>query len=199
MKTISRLVALVAGTGLAYSVIGADGAAGTNPKVRMTTSAGVIELELDAKRAPITTENFLKYVDQGFYDGTVFHRVIPGFMIQGGGFLPGLKQKPTNATIKNEANNGLKNNAGTIAMARTNDPHSASAQFFINTVNNPFLDHREQSPQGWGYAVFGKVTSGMDIVKKIEGVATGNVGPHQNVPRQDVVIQKMERVAAAKK
>lgn len=198
MKTFSRLIAMVAGTGLAYSVVGADAAATANPKLRMTTSAGVIEIELDARRAPLSTENFLKYVDQGTYNGTIFHRVIPGFMIQGGGFAPGMKQKPTAAPIQNEADNGLKNTAGTLAMARTGDPHSATAQFFINTVTNPFLDHKEKSPQGWGYAVFGKVTSGMDIVKKIEGVATGNNGGHQNVPRQDVVIQKIERVKTAK-
>ncbi|HCU53447.1 MAG TPA: hypothetical protein DIC36_03915, partial [Gammaproteobacteria bacterium] len=123
----------------------------------MTTSLGVIDLELDARHSPKTVANFLQYVDSGFYNGTIFHRVIPGFMIQGGGMLPGLKEKPTHAPIQNEADNGLKNTAGTLAMARTSDPHSASAQFFINTVDNAFLDHRGKTLQGWGYAVFGKV------------------------------------------
>ena len=199
MNTINKLITLCFGAGLAYSAVGANGGgAVTNPKVRMTTSAGIVEIELDAKRAPTSTENFLKYVDQGAYDGTIFHRVIPRFMIQGGGFTPGMKQKPTGKPIKNEADNGLKNTAGTIAMARTGDPHSATAQFFINTVDNPFLDHRDKSTQGWGYTVFGKVPNGMDVVKKIEAVPTGNRGMHQNVPREDVVIQKIERVSAAK-
>ena len=199
MNTINKLITLCFGAGLAYSAVGANGGgAVTNPKVRMTTSAGIVEIELDAKRAPTSTENFLKYVDQGAYDGTIFHRVIPRFMIQGGGFTPGMKQKPTGKPIKNEADNGLKNTAGTIAMARTGDPHSATAQFFINTVDNPFLDHRDKSMQGWGYTVFGKVTSGMDVVKKIEAVPTGNRGMHQNVPREDVVIQKIERVNTGK-
>ncbi len=199
MNTINKLITLCFGAGLAYSAVGANGGgAVTNPKVRMTTSAGIVDIELDAKRAPTSTENFLKYVDQGAYDGTIFHRVIPRFMIQGGGFIPGMKQKPTGKPIKNEADNGLKNTAGTIAMARTGDPHSATAQFFINTVDNPFLDHRDKSTQGWGYTVFGKVTSGMDVVKKIEAAPTGNRGMHQNVPREDVVIQKIERVNTAK-
>ncbi len=199
MNTINKLITLCFGAGLAYSAVGANGGgAVTNPKVRMTTSAGIVDIELDAKRAPTSTENFLKYVDQGAYDGTIFHRVIPRFMIQGGGFIPGMQQKPTGKPIKNEADNGLKNTAGTIAMARTGDPHSATAQFFINTVDNPFLDHRDKSTQGWGYTVFGKVTSGMDVVKKIEAAPTGNRGMHQNVPREDVVIQKIERVNTAK-
>ncbi len=171
----------------------ADPAAG-NPKVRMTTSLGAIEIELDAARAPKTTRNFLAYVDKGFYNGTIFHRVIPGFMIQGGGFERGLKQKKTDAPIMNEADNGLKNTVGTIAMARTASPHSASAQFFINTADNHFLNHRDRTVQGWGYAVFGKVTKGMDVVKKIEATPTGTVGPYENVPLQDVVIKKVERV-----
>jgi cyclophilin family peptidyl-prolyl cis-trans isomerase len=169
-----------------------------NPQVRMTTSLGVIELELDAKKAPKTVANFLGYADKGFYDGTIFHRVIPGFMIQGGGFVPGMKEKPTGAKIRNEADNGLKNLAGSVAMARTPDPHSASAQFFINTVDNGFLDHRDKTAQGWGYAVFGKVTRGMDVVKKIEAVATGNAGFHQNVPVKDVMITRIQRLPAAK-
>jgi cyclophilin family peptidyl-prolyl cis-trans isomerase len=169
-----------------------------NPQVRMTTSLGVIELELDARKAPKTVANFLAYVDKGFYNGTIFHRVIPGFMIQGGGMTPGMKEKPARAPIPNEADNGLKNISGTVAMARTPDPHSASAQFFINTVDNGFLDHRGKTPQGWGYAVFGKVTKGMDVVKKIEQVATGNAGMHQNVPLRDVVITRIERLPTAK-
>lgn len=163
-----------------------------HPQVRLTTSLGVIELELDPQKAPKTVANFLQYVDSGFYNGTIFHRVIPGFMIQGGGMLPGMKEKPTRAPIANEADNGLKNVAGTIAMARTMDPDSASAQFFINTVDNPPLDHRAKTMQGWGYAVFGKVTKGMDVVKKIEAVQTGNAGMHENVPVKDVVITKAE-------
>jgi len=198
MNIIHKLITLCVGAGLAYSAVGANGGGVTNPKVRMTTSAGIVEIELDAKRAPLSTENFLNYVDEGAYDGTIFHRVIPRFMIQGGGFTPGMQQKPTGKPIKNEADNGLKNTAGTIAMARTGDPHSATAQFFINTVDNPFLDHRDKSTQGWGYTVFGRVTSGMDVVKKIEAVPTGNRGMHQNVPREDVVIQKIERVKTGK-
>ncbi len=165
-----------------------------HPQLRLTTSLGAIELELYPDKAPLTVKNFLGYVDSGFYNGTIFHRVIPGFMIQGGGFRPGLDQKPAGAPIRNEAGNGLKNLAGTLAMARTSEPHSASAQFFINTVDNPALDHRDQSPRGWGYAVFGKVTKGLDVVKKIESVATGRAGPHQNVPQRDVVLEKIERL-----
>ncbi len=161
-----------------------------NPNVRMTTSLGIIEIELDAQRAPATVKNFLGYVESGFYNGTIFHRVIPGFMVQGGGMMPGMKEKPTGAKIQNEADNGLKNLAGTLAMARTSDPHSASAQFFINTVDNSFLDHRDKTMQGWGYAVFGKITKGMDVVKKIEAVQTSNAGMHQNVPNEAVLIKK---------
>ncbi len=168
--------------------------AAQNPQVRMTTSAGVIELELDAKRAPETVKNFMNYVERGFYSGTIFHRVIPGFMIQGGGFRPGMDEKARGVTIKNEADNGLKNLAGTIAMARTPDPQSAAAQFFINTADNPNLDHRDKTNAGWGYAVFGKVTKGMDVVKKIESVPTGSAGPFQDVPKKDVVIEKVELI-----
>ncbi|OGI63817.1 MAG: hypothetical protein A2W18_09075 [Candidatus Muproteobacteria bacterium RBG_16_60_9] len=166
----------------------------SNPKVRMTTNLGTIEVELDAKRAPKSTANFLSYVDKGFYNGTIFHRVIPGFMIQGGGFEAGMKQKPTDEPIMNEADNGLKNAGGTIAMARTSSPHSASAQFFINTVDNTNLNHSEKTVQGWGYAVFGKVTKGMDVVKKIEAARTRTTGQFQNVPAKDVVIKKIERI-----
>ncbi len=162
----------------------------TNPRVKLETSMGDIVIELDAAKAPKSAANFLNYVKDGFYNGTVFHRVMDGFMIQGGGFEPGLKQKPTKAPIDNEANNGLKNDKYTIAMARTNDPHSATAQFFINVANNDFLNHTAPTPNGWGYAVFGKVTAGTDVVDKIKGVKTGNSGFHQNVPTQDVIINK---------
>ena len=162
-----------------------------NPQVELHIAGmGVITLELDAEKAPLSTANFLAYVNKGHYDNTVFHRVIPGFMIQGGGFEPGMTQKPTDKPINNEANNGLKNDHYTVAMARTGDPHSATAQFFINVTNNGFLNHTAPSAQGWGYAVFGKVTGGTDIVKKIEGVATGRKGFHDDVPKADVVIEK---------
>ena len=163
-----------------------------HPKVRLTTSKGVIELELDAEKAPKTVENFLHYVKKGQYDGVIFHRVIPGFMIQGGGMEPGMKERETDQTVENEADNGLKNEAGTIAMARTNDPQSASAQFFINTVDNAFLNHKSKDAMGWGYAVFGKVSKGMDVVKAIESVPTGNHGPFSDVPKEDVIIEKAE-------
>ncbi|VVE87939.1 peptidylprolyl isomerase [Pandoraea bronchicola] len=163
--------------------------------VELHTNHGVIRIELDADKAPKTVENFLNYVKNGFYDNTVFHRVINGFMIQGGGFEPGMKQKPTEAPIENEANNGLKNNKYTLAMARTNDPHSATAQFFINVSDNDFLNHSAPTPQGWGYAVFGKVVEGQDIVDQIKGVKTGSKGFHQDVPVDDVVIEKAVIVA----
>lgn len=162
----------------------------TSPRVKLETSMGDIVIELDATKAPKTAVNFVDYVKDGFYNGTVFHRVMDGFMIQGGGFEPGLKQKPTKAPIDNEANNGLKNDKYTIAMARTNDPHSATAQFFINVADNDFLNHTAPTPNGWGYAVFGKVVSGTEVVDKIKGVKTGNSGFHQNVPTQDVIINK---------
>ena len=165
-----------------------------NPVIRMTTSLGTIEIELDAKRAPTTVANFLRYANEGFYNGTIFHRVIRGFMIQGGGFGPSLQRKATHDPIKNEADNGLKNTAGTIAMARTSDPHSATSQFFINTVDNGSLDYKDKSGAGWGYAVFGKVIKGMDVVQKSEAVPTTTRGPYQDVPRRDVVIEKVELV-----
>lgn len=158
--------------------------------VELHTNHGVIKLELDAEKAPKSVENFLNYVKAGHYDNTVFHRVIDGFMIQGGGFEPGMKQKPTADAIDNEANNGLKNVNGSVAMARTNDPHSATAQFFINVNDNDFLNHSSPTPQGWGYAVFGKVVDGLDIVEKIRKVKTGSKGFHQDVPVDDVVIEK---------
>ncbi|MGF6568879.1 peptidyl-prolyl cis-trans isomerase B (cyclophilin B) [Paraburkholderia sp. GAS333] len=158
--------------------------------VELHTNHGIIKLELDAEKAPKSVENFLNYVKAGHYDNTVFHRVIDGFMIQGGGFEPGMKQKPTAEPITNEANNGLKNVNGSVAMARTNDPHSATAQFFINVNDNDFLNHSSPTPQGWGYAVFGKVVEGLDIVEKIKKVKTGSKGFHQDVPADDVVIEK---------
>jgi cyclophilin family peptidyl-prolyl cis-trans isomerase len=165
------------------------GALAADPQVDLKTSVGTIRLELYPAKAPKTVENFLQYVKDGHYNGTVFHRVIDGFMVQGGGFDKDMKQKPTRATIENEAANGLKNDYGTIAMARTPDPHSASAQFFINLKNNEFLNFREATPQGYGYTVFGKVVSGMDIIDKIAKVPTGNAGPHQNVPREPVIVE----------
>ena len=164
----------------------------TTKTVELHTNHGLIRVELDAAKAPVTVENFLAYVRKGHYNGTVFHRVISNFMIQGGGFEPGMKQKPTRAPIKNEANNGLSNKVGTVAMARTMDPHSASAQFFINVADNGFLDHTAPTMQGWGYAVFGQVTEGMDVVEKIKGVATTMKSGHQDVPVEDVVIEKAE-------
>ena len=156
------------------------------------TTFGDITLELDAERAPKTVENFLAYARDGFYNGTIFHRVIDNFMIQGGGFEVGMNQKPTGNPIENEANNGLRNDVGTIAMARTMDPHSATAQFFINVKDNDFLNHTAPSAQGWGYAVFGKVTEGMDVVEKIKGAATGSAGGHQDVPVEDIIIESVE-------
>jgi peptidyl-prolyl cis-trans isomerase B (cyclophilin B) len=158
--------------------------------VQMDTSAGTLRIELDDVAAPASTANFLAYVKAGHYDGTVFHRVIKGFMIQGGGFEPGMKQKPTMAPIKNEASNGLKNRHYTLAMARTSDPHSATAQFFINTTDNGFLDFKSESPQGWGYAVFGKVVAGTEVVDAIEKAKTGRKGFHDDVPLEDVVITR---------
>jgi peptidyl-prolyl cis-trans isomerase B (cyclophilin B) len=161
-------------------------------KVALRTSAGDIVLELDSAKAPKTVENFVNYVKAGHYDGTIFHRVIKDFMIQGGGFDSKMGQKPTQAPIKNEANNGLKNVRGSIAMARTNDPHSASAQFFINTVDNAFLNFSSESSQGWGYAVFGQVVEGLDVVDKIRAVKTGRAGMHADVPVEAVTIDKAE-------
>jgi peptidyl-prolyl cis-trans isomerase B (cyclophilin B) len=162
--------------------------------IKLHTSKGVITLELDAEKAPVTTENFLQYVRDGFYDGTIFHRVIDGFMIQGGGFEPGMAQKPTRAPIKNEAANGLKNDAYTIAMARTSVPDSATAQFFINVSDNSFLNFTAPTPQGYGYAVFGKVTEGKEVVDVIKKIRTGSRAGHQDVPMEDIVITKAEIV-----
>jgi peptidyl-prolyl cis-trans isomerase B (cyclophilin B) len=162
--------------------------------VKLHTNFGAITIELDSERAPDTVANFLEYVKNGFYDNTVFHRVIDGFMIQGGGFEPGMKQKATGSAIKNEADNGLKNDAYTLAMARTSDPHSATAQFFINVANNAFLNHTGQTAQGWGYAVFGRVVEGKDVVDRIRKVRTGTRGMHQDVPLDDVIIERAEEV-----
>jgi cyclophilin family peptidyl-prolyl cis-trans isomerase len=168
---------------------------GTNPmKVKLTTSMGPIVIQLDKEKAPISTENFVKYVEAGHYNGTIFHRVIDNFMIQGGGFAKDMSQKPTQAPIKNEASNGLKNEAYTVAMARTGVRDSATAQFFINEKDNEFLNYSGESPQQWGYAVFGKVVEGKEVVDKIKKVPTGNAGGHQNVPTQAVVIEKAECV-----
>ncbi|MCE2998860.1 MAG: peptidylprolyl isomerase [Betaproteobacteria bacterium] len=160
--------------------------------IRLHTNFGLIEIELDAEKAPETAANFTQYVQDGHYDNTVFHRIIDGFMIQGGGFEPGMKQKPTRPPVQNEANNGLRNDFYTIAMARTSAPHSASAQFFINVADNDFLNHTSPTPQGWGYCVFGRVTGGTDVVDRIRKVKTGSRGMHQDVPLEDVVIEKAE-------
>ena len=164
-------------------------------QVDIETSKGMIRVELDEAKAPISSKNFLEYVDAGHYDGTVFHRVIPGFMVQGGGFEPGMRQKATRATITNEANNGLKNDRYTLAMARTSAPHSASSQFFINGTDNNFLNFSAETASGWGYAVFAKVVSGTEVVDAIEKVRTGNKGGHADVPLEDVTIVKATRVA----
>ena len=170
----------------------------SNPQVELhITGHGVITLELDQAKAPKSVKNFLSYVESGHYDNTVFHRVINNFMIQGGGFEPGMKQKGTQAPIDNEADNGLTNDRYTVAMARTNDPHSATAQFFINVADNDFLNFKSPTPQGWGYAVFGKVVKGQDIVDAIKAVATGRKGFHDDVPNEDVVLEKAVVVSAA--
>ncbi|MBC7731629.1 MAG: peptidylprolyl isomerase [Bacteriovorax sp.] len=166
-------------------------------QIDLETNKGTIRVELDEARAPVSSRNFLEYVDAGHYDGTVFHRVIPGFMIQGGGFEAGMKQKPTNANIANEANNGVKNQRYTLAMARTSAPHSASSQFFINATDNTFLNFSAETASGWGYAVFAKVVSGTEVVDSIEKVKTGNKGGHGDVPLEDVVVIRASRVAAA--
>jgi peptidyl-prolyl cis-trans isomerase B (cyclophilin B) len=191
-RFVALFTALLAVINPLGSIAAENPSTGEKPvTVRMQTNMGTIVLELDSEKAPATVENFVDYAKSGFYDGTVFHRVIPGFMIQGGGFEPGMNQKPTRASIKNEADNGLANDIGTIAMARTSDPNSATSQFFINAKDNDFLNYTSSSPQGWGYCVFGKVVEGMDVVQKIEKVATGSKGMHQDVPTEDVVIEKV--------
>jgi len=162
--------------------------------IKMHTSMGLITLELDHEKAPKTAANFEQYAKDGFYDGTIFHRVIPGFMVQGGGMEPGMNEKSTRANIENEANNGLQNEVGTIAMARTPDPHSASSQFFLNVSNNGFLNFTAPTQQGWGYCVFGKIVDGLDIMMEMSKVSTGNAGGHQDVPTVDVMIEKVEVV-----
>lgn len=159
--------------------------------ITLHTNHGDIKIALDFDKAPVTAENFLNYCKKGFYNNTIFHRVIDGFMVQGGGMEPGMIEKPTDAPIKNEADNGLSNKRGTLAMARTSDPHSASSQFFINVVDNDFLDFKSKSMQGWGYCVFGKVVEGMDVVDKIRKVKTGNYGFHQDVPKEEVIIENV--------
>ena len=165
------------------------------PRVEIKTNHGTIVVELPSEAAPKTVENFLSYVKDGFYDGTIFHRVIKGFMLQGGGFTPDMKQKPTKSPVPNEADNGLKNDRGTIAMARTMDPDSATAQFFINTVDNEFLNHQSKTTRGWGYCVFGKVVEGLDVVDAIEGQKTTSKAGHQDVPVEPVVIEKVEVIS----
>ena len=181
---------------LAVALLSSITAFAANPQLEVKTSMGTISIELYQDKAPKSVENFLQYAKDNFFNGTVFHRVIPGFMIQGGGFTPDMKQKETRAPIQNEAKNGLKNETGTLAMARTSDPHSASAQFFINLKDNSFLDY--PSRDGWGYAVFGKVVDGFDIVQKIAMVPTSNAGPHQNVPTTPVLIESVKLLPAKK-
>ena len=160
--------------------------------IKLHTNFGVIAIELDSEKAPLSAANFLAYAQAGHYDNTIFHRVIPGFMVQGGGFEPGMKQKPCKDPIKNEADNGLKNEPYTLAMARTSDPHSATAQFFINVADNGFLNYKAPTGNGWGYCVFGKVVEGSEVVDKIKGVKTGNARGHQDVPVEDVIIERAE-------
>jgi peptidyl-prolyl cis-trans isomerase B (cyclophilin B) len=182
---------LLAASLISGSAQASDGAKPSGkPRVALETSLGRIVIELEADKAPKSVANFLAYVKAGYYDGTVFHRVIPNFMVQGGGMTADLTPKSTQPAIQNEADNGLKNERGTVAMARTGDPHSATSQFFVNTVDNKFLNHTGKNPQGWGYAVFGKVVEGMDVVDKIAAVKTGNKGPYQNVPVEPVAITK---------
>ena len=172
-----------------FSSIGHVAANQQNPMIKLTTNKGDITIEMYSTEAPNTVKNFIEYVESGFFNGLIFHRVIKGFMIQGGGFTPDMQQQETNAPIENEADNGMKNEIGTIAMARTGDPHSATAQFFINLENNDFLNHTAKNPQGWGYAVFGKVTEGLDVVNTIGEVATGNVSGYSDVPIEPIIIE----------
>ena len=186
---------------LLFALLITPAALAANPKVELKTSLGAVVIELYPENAPKTVENFLQYVKDGFYDGTIFHRVIPGFMAQGGGFTPNYQQKPVRPPIRNEAGNGLRNAIGTVAMARTADPHSATAQFFINVSENDFLDFKSPDDKGYGYTVFARVTSGMDVVQKMLQIPTATVGPHQNVPRQPIVIERarlLEEKPAAK-
>jgi cyclophilin family peptidyl-prolyl cis-trans isomerase len=190
MQNSTRLLSIVFFVCSLFSGIAAIAADDAMPRIKLETSEGDIVLELDRSKAPASVDNFIQYVNDGFYDGTIFHRVIENFMIQGGGFTQDLEKKTTRSPVKNEANNGLKNDRGTIAMARTNDPHSATAQFFINVVDNDFLNHKDQSLRGWGYAVFGRVVEGMDVVDTIRNTATGPRGPFRSdVPKTPMVIK----------
>lgn len=188
---VAFIVLAMVGVGAAE----AQGQAKGNPRVALETTKGKIVIELYPDKAPKSVENFLQYVNSGFYNGVIFHRVIPGFMIQGGGFNKDMTQKPAKGSIQNEADNGLRNERGTIAMARTSDPHSASAQWFINVADNRSLDHKGKTPQGWGYAVFGKVVEGMDVADAIVGVRTTSKGPHGDVPVEPIVINKASVVS----
>lgn len=188
MKHFYKLVPIL----LLQFALAAAGHTQEKTMVRMTTNQGVIELEMLTEEAPNSAANFINYVNQGFFDGVIFHRVIPGFVIQGGGFEPGMKHKSPGDPIQNEADNGLKNLRGTLSMARTNDPHSATSQFFINLKDNDFLDHRGKNANGWGYAVFAKVVSGMEVVDKIAQAPTGNTSGHSDVPVEDMIIEKAE-------
>ncbi len=194
MQRIRIRLGIVLATALLALLLSGAPMADTNPQVAIETNHGRIVLELNAEAAPETVANFLSYVDDGFYDGTIFHRVIPGFMVQGGGFDKNMSQKSTGEPIRNEADNGLKNEVGAISMARTQDPHSATAQFFINVNDNDFLNHTAPNAQGWGYTVFGKVSEGMDVVRQIEGVPTSRSGMHQDVPQEPVVMESVKRV-----
>lgn len=191
MKNVFGLVLIML---VALQSAAAADQAAVNPRVVLETAKGPIVIELFPQKAPATVKNFLAYVDTGFYDGTVFHRVIPKFMIQGGGLTADMHKKPTEKPVSNEADNNLKNTRGTVAMARTGEPHSATSQFFINIADNEFLDHRGKTPQGWGYAVFGRVAEGMAVVDAISGVKTSNSGMFQDVPVEPVVIEKVQRV-----
>ena len=198
MKKLLLLISMFLLTNLAFANDAAKttsqssgGTMTANPKVLIETTLGNITIELDAENAPNTTANFVSYVKEGFYDATIFHRVIPGFMVQGGGFGEDMKEKKNKESIKNEANNGLKNVRGSIAMARTNDPHSATSQFFLNVKDNAFLDHKSEDAQGWGYAVFAKVIQGEDVMDKIVAVPRGNKGMHQDVPNDPILMNKV--------
>ena len=187
LKPLAFTLSLFAG---AFSSAPFAASSGDNPMIIMSTTLGDIEIELYPDAAPMTVKNFIEYVENGHFDGVIFHRVIPGFVIQGGGYNPDMSERPTNAPIENEADNGLKNLKGTLSMARTNDPHSATAQFFINLTDNAFLDFKSKDVQGWGYAVFAKVVKGMDVVKKIAKVKTGNNRGHSDVPVEPVIINQ---------
>jgi len=194
MKWVRPFVAAIIGI-LAINSVFAQSTDGKNTMVRFNTNYGVIDIKVFEDRAPITAKNFIQYVKNGFYDGLILHRVIPGFVLQGGGFEPGMKERPTREPIENEADNGLKNDRGTLSMARTNDPHSASSQFFINLKDNAFLNHSGKNPKGWGYAVFAEVAVGMNVVDEIAEVTTGRVGFHDDVPKKNVIINKAEILA----